>query len=57
MVLKATETGLGTCWVVSTYSKKNCEYELKYNGKLVSIIISAYPDTHVFPIQENQSMI
>ncbi len=49
VVLKATEMGLGTCWVVSTYSKKKCEYALEDNEKLVGIIAFGYSDTHGVP--------
>lgn len=49
VVLKATEMGLGTCWVVSTYNKKKCEYETKDDEKLVAIIAFGYSDFHGAP--------
>lgn len=42
IVLKATELGLGTCWVGGTYSKKKCAAVVGKDEKLVCVIAIGY---------------
>ncbi|MGB4587814.1 MAG: nitroreductase family protein [Clostridiaceae bacterium] len=43
-VLKATELGLGTCWVGNSYSKRKCGYKPKNGEKLYCVITFGYYD-------------
>lgn len=38
IVLKATELGLGTCWIGKSYSKGKCSCEMKNGEKLYGVI-------------------
>ncbi|WP_423363073.1 nitroreductase family protein [Mycoplasma sp. P36-A1] len=42
IVLKAQELGLNTCWVVSTYNKKNVKAIINDNEKLICVIALGY---------------
>jgi len=44
IVLKATELGLGTCWVGKSYSKGKCSCEMKNGEKLHCVITFGYYD-------------
>lgn len=44
IVLKATELGLGTCWVGKSYSKGKCSCEVKNGDKLYCVITFGYYD-------------
>lgn len=44
IVLKATELGLGTCWVGKSYSKKKCSCKIKNGEKLFCVITFGYSD-------------
>lgn len=44
IVLKATELGLGTCWVGKSYSKGKCGYKVKNGEKLYCVIAFGYFD-------------
>lgn len=44
IVLKATELGLGTCWVAQSFSKGKCSCELKNGEKLICVITLGYYD-------------
>ena len=43
IILIATQMGLGTCWVGGTYSKKDCNCEIKVNETLHCVITIGYP--------------
>lgn len=45
IVLKATELGLGTCWVGRTYKKGKCHVDLDDNEKLFCVITIGKSDT------------
>lgn len=49
IVLKATELGLGTCWVGRTYSKGKCGYKVKNGEKLYCVITFGYFDKDGVP--------
>lgn len=49
IVLKATELGLGTCWVGRTYRKGKCNVELGDDEKLFCVITIGYSDTKGVP--------
>ena len=49
IVLKATELGLGTCWVVMTYSKKKCAGHIAEDEKRVAVIALGYFDKDGVP--------
>ena len=49
IVLKATELGLGTCWVGKSYSKGKCGCELKNGEKLFCVITFGYYDNGGVP--------
>lgn len=42
IVLKATELGLGTCWVAATYSKGKCACKVAKDEKLLCVISLGY---------------
>lgn len=44
IVLKATELGLGSCWVAGTYSKSKCGATIDKGEKLVCVISLGYFD-------------
>lgn len=44
IVLKATERGLGSCWVAMTYSKGKCGAKIDEGEKLVCVISLGYSD-------------
>ncbi|SNS91264.1 Putative TM nitroreductase [Anaerovirgula multivorans] len=44
IVLKATELGLGSCWVAATYSKSKCGATIDKGEKLVCVISLGYFD-------------
>lgn len=44
IVLKATELGLGSCWVAMTYSKGKCAAKVEEDEKLVVVISLGYFD-------------
>ncbi len=46
LVIKAQSLGLNTCWVGGTYSKKNTEYDIEEDEKLVCIIAIGYGETN-----------
>lgn len=49
IVLKATELGLGTCWVAMTYSKSKCGATIDKGEKLVCVISLGYFDKDGVP--------
>ena len=44
IVLKATEHGLGSCWVAMSYSKGKCDAIIDEGEKLVCVIALGYSD-------------
>lgn len=44
IVLKATEFGLGSCWVAMSYSKRKCSAKINKGEKLVCVISLGYFD-------------
>lgn len=49
VVLKATELGLGTCWVSVSYSKDKCQAVIGSDEKLVCVIALGYFDQNGAP--------
>lgn len=49
IVLKATELGLGTCWVASTYNKGKSDAKINKGEKLSIVISLGYSDQNVAP--------
>lgn len=49
IVLKATELGLGSCWVAMTYSKSKCCATIDKDEKLVCVISLGYFDRDGVP--------
>jgi len=49
IVLKATELGLGSCWVAGTYSKSKCNCIIDKGEKLVCVIAIGYFDKDGVP--------
>lgn len=49
IVLKATELGLGTCWVGRTYKKGKCNVKLNDDEKLFCVITIGYADSKGVP--------
>lgn len=49
VLLKATELGLGSCWVAATYSKGKCSAKVDQGEKLVCVISLGYFDKDGVP--------
>jgi len=49
IVLKATELGLGSCWVAGTYSKSKCSCLIEKGEKLICVIAIGYFDKDGVP--------
>ncbi|MBC3889581.1 nitroreductase [Acetobacterium paludosum] len=49
IVLKATELGMGSCWVAGTYSKSKCRCTIEKGEKLVCVIAIGYFDKDGIP--------
>lgn len=47
LVLKATELGLGTCWVGATFDKNVCDIGISNNEELFCVIAIGYVDTTI----------